>query len=523
MNSKDTSSTDRREEAQNRAWVELLFNVSREFSSSLELDETLGRVLSMTVQVVGASEGSIFLLEGNGAVSRSIIARSELPPEVRRPTIETVMREGFAGWVYATREAMLLTDTKDEPRWHEFDDDRLQTRSAIGLPIQRREAVIGLLTLTHPEPKRFTTEHLNVLRPIAEQAAQAIENAALFTRTRNERATLNAVIQAVLQPILVFDESQTLILHNHSARQALALAHTDIGRAMATVLVEPALLAFCQSARPQEEPVREIQFSDGRVFDCSLERVPGLGVVVSLHDITTLKRLDALKSEFVAHVSHDLKNPLSIIRGYAGILAEEAGAEAAAGQYAGKILGGVERMQELIENLLDIGKIELGIESEYEALDVAALARQVLDTQSTLAEEQGVTLSGEELPKGLMVKGARIRLEQALTNLVGNALKFTPAGGQVTVGGGLEGEYAQLWVRDSGPGIPPALQARLFQKFSKLGQAGTQRAEGHGLGLAIVRAVAEAHGGRVWVESTPGEGSVFRFSIPLESKAAAPR
>lgn len=513
MTDSDYIPMDRRDDAQAKAWVELLFNVSREFSASLELDDTLGRVLSMTVQVVGASEGSIFLLENNGAVSRSIIARSELPPEIKIPTIETVMREGFAGWVYATREPMILPDTRLEPRWHEFEGDRLQTRSAIGLPIQRREQLIGLLTLTHPEPQRFTARHLNVLRPVAEQAAQAIENAALFTRTRNERGILNSVIQAVLQPILVFDETGVLVLHNQSARQALALAHTDIGKPMSALLKEPALLEFCQTLRPEDEPVREIRFEDGRVFDCSLERVFGLGMVVSLHEITTLKQLDALKSDFVAHVSHDLKNPLAIIRGYAGMVAEDA-PDSAAGEYAEKILGGVERMQSLIENLLDIGKIELGIESEMQMLDLAALAGGVLDTQQTLAAERGVSLKTEGLQEPLPALGSRVRLEQALTNLVGNALKFAPEGGEVRLGGGREGEYIHVWVQDNGPGIPPALQARLFQKFSKLGQEGTQSREGHGLGLAIVKAVADAHGGRVWVESPPGEGSRFHFSIP---------
>ncbi len=513
MAEQDYIPMDRRDDAQAKAWVELLFNVSREFSASLDLDETLGRVLSMTVQVVGASEGSIFLLEGNGAVSRSIIARSELPPEIKIPTIETVMREGFAGWVYATREPMILADTRLEPRWHEFEGDRLQTRSAIGLPIQRREQMIGLLTLTHPEPERFTARHLNVLRPIAEQAAQAIENATLFTRTRNERGILNAVVQAVLQPILVFDEANVLLLHNQSARQALALAHTDIGKRMNAVVKEPALLEFCQSLRPQDEPVREIRFVDGRVFDCSLERIFGLGMVVSLHEITTLKQLDALKSDFVAHVSHDLKNPLAIIRGYAGMVAED-GPDSAASQYAEKILGGVERMQGLIENLLDIGKIELGIESEFEPLDLAALGQSVLDTQQALAKDRGVRLLAEDLTGPLTVVGSRVRLEQALTNLISNALKFTPEGGEVRLGGAREGEYSHVWVQDNGPGIPPALQARLFQKFSKLGQEGTQSREGHGLGLAIVKAVVDAHGGRVWVESTAGEGSRFHFSLP---------
>lgn len=494
-----------------QAWVELLFHVSREFSSSLDLDETLGQVLSMTVNVVGASEGSIFLLDPQGNVIRSINSRFELSPEIKVSTIETVMREGFAGWVYENRKHVIVEDTQTDPRWHDFPEDRLQTRSAIGLPLVKQEEIIGLLTLTHPAPNAFTSQHLNVLHPIADQAARAIENASLYTRTQDELAKLNAVINAVQEPILVFDEKDHLLLFNQDASKELGIKEKDMGRPADEVILDPGLLAFCNSAALEKA---EVTFEDNRVFDCNIEMVDGLGKVVSLYDITTLKQLDALKSEFVSHVSHDLKNPLAIIRGYASMIPEM---PEESEKFAEHILKGTDRMRDLIDNILDIGKIEMGMESEFDVVDIRNVIEEVITVMQHTAMQKKIELKSELAEDNLNITGARIRLIQAVTNLVGNALKFTPEDGIITIGARREDErHLRIYVRDTGPGIPQVLQSKLFQKFSKLGQDSTHKFEGHGLGLAIVKAVVEAHHGRVWVESEEGKGAIFIIRIPIQ-------
>jgi signal transduction histidine kinase len=498
---------------QAKAWVRLLYQVSEEFSTSLDLDEVLGRVLSMTVKVVGATEGSIFLVNPRGEVTRSFIARAELPPEVRIPTIQTVMDEGFAAWVYHNNASAIIADTDEDERWVTFPDDRLKTRSAIGLPISNQEGIIGLLTLTKSEKGAFRDNHFTLLKPITEQAARAIDNAALYTRTRNERRTLDAVIHAVQEPILVFNPSDDLVLFNRAAENALNIDPQQDDIRLEHLITEPDLVAFIKDENKDQA---QLALKNGRMYECKQAWIPALGYVVSLYDITTLKQLDQMKSEYVSHVSHDLKNPLSLIKGYAGVLPESPDQIE---EYSGRILHAVDRMQELIDNILDMGAIEMGIKSEFEDLDLTSTIEMVIDELGTMANNRKIRLKNDSSDKPLKVVGAPVRIHQAISNLVGNALKFTPEGGEIEVGAQPgHGERVQVWVKDSGPGIPVELQSKLFQKFSKLGQGATQRNEGHGLGLAIVKAVADAHGGEVWVESRPDEGATFWFSLPVTTQ-----
>jgi len=502
-------------------WVHLLYEVTRQFASSLELDEVLGQVLGLTVQAVQASEGSIFVLDPQGRVVRSILARGDVPPQVRQPAVAAVMSKGFAGWAVQRRQAGLIADTTQDDRWHVLPDDRLDSRSAIAAPLLRRDHVIGVLTLTHPAPRHFNAEQLELLEAIAAQAASAIENAALFTRVDAERAVLQAVIAGVEDIILVADLEDRLILANPAARRGLALGEAALGRPMAEVLAEPGLLEFYQ-AGGAGGPAGKVTLRDGRVFDCALVEAPNVGRVLGMHDVTTFDKLNTLKSEFVSQVAHDMKSPLAVIMGYAWLLTESPTIHDDERQYSQRILRSITRMKELIDNILDIGRIEMGIEAELGWTDLGAVVRSAAVGLQTLADERAVRLQtavSDDLPP---VNGAPLRLEQAVANLVGNAIKFTPAGGLVTVRAGLENGEAVVRVTDTGPGIPHWQQAQLFQKFSRLRRQETKANEGHGLGLAIVRSVVEAHGGRVWLESQAGQGSMFVFALPPYAAAVTP-
>ncbi|MBI3362003.1 MAG: GAF domain-containing protein [Chloroflexi bacterium] len=496
-------------------WVTLLFAISREFASTLELDEVLAKALNLTTQTLGANVGSIFLLDSEGRAIRSILARSNLPPEIKSPTVAAVMSKGLAGWVYQHGRADIVLDTQADDRWFFFAGDTLVTRSAMAAPLLRRNEVIGIVTLQHPEPNHFTRRQLELLEAIAAQAASAVENASLYTRVANERATLQSIVGGVHDNILVTDLKRNLILANPAAFRSLALGQQAYGRPVGEVAAEPALIEFYQSARDDEIALKEVMLEDGRVFDCALVRLPGVGQMLSMHDVTTFKRLDALKDEFVSHVAHDLKAPLSIMQGYAWVLNEMPGLAEDALDHIQQILQAVDRMRALIDNILDIGRINMGIQAEFAPVSIASVVKESIVSMEALAKEKKVILSSQVAADLPPVNGAQVRLGQAVTNLVGNALKFTPADGSVTVGAAMEAGQIVVRVVDTGPGIPPALQSKLFQKFSRLGQKETRKEEGHGLGLAIVKSVIDAHGGRVWVESQVGQGSTFAFSLPL--------
>ena len=287
-----------------------------------------------------------------------------------------------------------------------------------------------------------------------------------------------------------------------------------MGKPFAEAVSDSDLIEFYNSVPDATQTVKDIEFSDGRVFNYSLVQVPNVGRLLSMHDVTTFKQLDDLKSEFVSHVAHDLKSPLSVMYGYVKFLADIPDMGGDEKIFVEKIIESIHRMRALIDNILDLGRIDMGIESELEIVGIGGVLKEAVKGMEGLAAEKGVKLTTETAEGLPYVNGAPVRLGQAVSNLIGNALKFTPEGGSVTARATLQGGQIVVEVQDTGPGIPPALQAKLFQRFSKLGQKSTRQDEGHGLGLAIVKSVVEVHNGRVWVESQVGEGSTFAFSLP---------
>jgi len=497
-------------------WLEVLYEVGRQFASSLDLDEVLGKVLDLTVQALEAEVGSLFLLDARGQVVNGTlrVTRSHLPPAAKEQVVKTVMSQGFAGWVYRHQKADIIQDTQTDPRWAVFPDDTLPVRSAMAAPLIWRGAITGIITLTHPAPGHFTKRQLELLEAIAGHAASAVENAALYTRVKNERAMLQAVIGGVQDIIVVTDLKDRVILVNPAARQQLGLPNAVARRSLAEVVADPALLAFyVSSVKSETQRLGQVTLADGRVFDCALVMVPGVGHVLGMHDVTTFKQLDVLKSEFVEHVSHDLKAPLGVVMGYAQLLRDSPRLDDEELGYARVIIKSVRRMEGLIDSVLDISQIEMGLGAEFQAVDFSQVVREALDDLQTPANDKNIALTLDVASALPTVRGVPVRLGQAVTNLVDNALKFTPPGGRVDVRLGVEGGEVVLRVSDTGPGIPPAAQSKLFQKFSRVGQH--RSSEGHGLGLSIVKSVAEAHGARVWVESQVGVGSTFALALPI--------
>ncbi|MFZ6029320.1 MAG: ATP-binding protein [Chloroflexota bacterium] len=497
-------------------WGGLLYEISRQFASTLELDDVLSKVLSLTVQAVEANRGSIFLLNEDGRVTRSLLSRRHLPVEVKEHTLTEVMRDGLAGWVYAAKKADIIFDTESDDRWHVFPEDTAISRSAMAAPLMRRGKVIGIITMIHTDPHAFTPRHLMLLEVIATQAASAIENAAMYTKANLERLKLQAIIEGVQDIIFVTDLHANLILANPAAQTELGISPQNYGEPLHQVLSDPAILAFC--GQPSEEQgLQEVTLQDERTFNASLARLPNVGDVVTMHDVTTFKRLDDLKDQFVSHVSHDLKAPLAIIQGYAWLLNNMPELSNETRAYASHILSSVDRMLGLIGNLLDLGRIEMGIESEFSHINLVDVVRNAAQNMDPLAKKKNLSFSLKALQENLPVYGSAVRIDQAAANLIGNAIKFTPIDGQVTVWMAQEGQNAVVRVQDSGPGIPAEMRSRLFEKFSRLGQADTLRQEGHGLGLAIVKSIIDAHSGKIWVESETGLGSMFAFSLPISS------
>lgn len=237
-----------------------------------------------------------------------------------------------------------------------------------------------------------------------------------------------------------------------------------------------------------------------------------------------LREADRYKDEFLAVISHELRTPLNFITGFASILDDEVAGPITPDQraYLRHILNGADRMLELVEDLLDISRMAAGkFDLAPETVDVAPIIEEALATMRPLADEKRVTLSGRDQFEGTAVLDRR-RVVQVLTNLLSNGVKFTPAGGQVRVSSFAQGEALVVEVTDTGIGIAAEDLPKLFKRFGQLDMSSTRQVGGAGLGLSICKAIVEAHGGSIGVESATGRGSTFRIALPLAAARDAP-
>ncbi|MFU8774061.1 MAG: sensor histidine kinase, partial [Anaerolineales bacterium] len=241
-----------------------------------------------------------------------------------------------------------------------------------------------------------------------------------------------------------------------------------------------------------------------------------MGKLCILRDVTHFKELDALKSEFVSTVSHDLRSPLTLLRGYTTMLQMVGELNEQQSGYVSKIVAGVENMARLVNNLLDLGRIEAGVGLHLEMVQVEDIIERVIGGLQLQAAQKRIRIYAEMPQQKIpMIKADQALLQQVLHNLVDNAIKYTDTNGEVKVRLQVRPEEIVFEVHDTGIGIAPADQQRLFEKFYRATPRGSRGERGSGLGLAIVKSITERHGGRVWLKSQLGKGSIFYLALPI--------
>ncbi len=322
------------------------------------------------------------------------------------------------------------------------------------------------------------------------------------------------MIQTPLAPIV-----NNLRALQQAGLYALALgglAATLLALLLARSIVEP-LLKMNRAARSMAEGDYDIQ-----VPVKSNDEMGILGESINLlsaklkEKISQLERIDNTRREFVASVSHELRTPLTIIQGYTEALVDGMDRDQAQKeQYLNNILVETTRLKRLVEDLLNLGRMEDGrVSMEVKEVDMLTVMRRVLDRFKSLASEKDQKLFVEATAENYMAKANEDKMEQVIINLVNNALNFTPAGGVVGAKIDKSGDQIRISIRDSGPGIPETEQSLVWERFYKSDPSRNREQSGSGLGLAIVRGIVELHGGKVGVQSVPGKGSTFWFTVP---------
>jgi signal transduction histidine kinase len=234
-----------------------------------------------------------------------------------------------------------------------------------------------------------------------------------------------------------------------------------------------------------------------------------------------LQELDRLKSDFVSNVSHELRTPLTAIKGAVDLVLREVAGPLTEKQthYLTRVRSNTQHLAGLINDLLDLSKIESGkIEVKTSHVSLGGLVHEVVETLRPVAAEKVIALEAAITEPSILVWADRDKINQVLMNLIGNAIKFTPAQGRVTVSALRNGkESIQVSVSDTGPGVPPDEKEKIFDRFYQIAQVGGAKPKGTGLGLAICKALVELHGGKIWVESEINRGSTFSFTLPASA------
>jgi len=334
-----------------------------------------------------------------------------------------------------------------------------------------------------------------------------------------ELQKLDTIIERIEDGVIILDNKSNLLLINPAARRAFGIWQDDevSGKPVKEVLPHPDLEALLDTGANNSVSHHEIAFDDGRVLAAQYTPIPNIGLAVTMQDITYLKQIDRLKNEFVHMISHDLRSPLTAILGYMDLLERDGPVNEQQGEFIKRVQASVQNITALVNDLLELGRIEAGFDSQRELVPLEGIIRYALETLNGQITDKRLNLH-LNLPMDIpQVRGNPIRLRQMLDNLIGNAIKYTPENGDITIELGVQSEQVILRISDTGPGIPPADQPRVFDKFYRASNV-PKGVGGSGLGLAIVKSIVDSHQGRVWVESLLGKGSTFTVVLPLYLK-----
>jgi len=488
--------------------METLMKLGRTINSSLDEDGVLTSVVTAAVELTGAEEGQLLLLDD--ATGDLYMRAGRNFEESFARTFRLPVKDSMAGQVLHTGQA--LSFCEDSP-------SKIKTAflvySLVYVPLKAKDQVIGVLGVDNRQNKRpFTQHHELLMSVLADYAVIAIENARAYENSKRERAKLETTIESVQDGIVLLDKEQRILLINPAARKIFGLGNQLLtGQPVLQTISHHEFVEIMGSISDNPLKHYEIALDDGQVFNCQYAPIPEIGAVVTLEDITHLKMLDRLKSDFIHTISHDLRSPLTAIMGYVELLERVGPLNDQQRAFVKNVQNSTQNITALVNDLLDLGRIESGFDDRKDEISLEGIIRYTLDNlnQQIVEKKQILALNiAADLPP---LRGNPIRLRQMVDNLLVNAVKYTPVGGTLTVNLRAEGEQVVFEVVDTGIGIPVADQAHIFEKFYRASNA-PKNTPGTGLGLAIVKSIVENHQGRIWLDSVIGRGSKFVVVLP---------
>jgi signal transduction histidine kinase/DNA-binding response OmpR family regulator len=489
--------------------MDTLTRLGRSITGLLDLDAVLSSIVDAAVGLTGSEEGSLMLLEeatGELYMRASRNFEEDFVRTFRLPVADTL-----AGTVMRTGQPILLDETTPKKIKTSY-----LVHNLIYVPIQMKGHVFGVLGVDNRRGhKPLKDRDVNLLTALAEYAVIAIENARLYTRIQFERNKYETVLTQIQDGVVVLDTELRLLFINQVARDLFAITREDIlDKPFTEVFSHPELVELVNKKQLVSGARTEITTDDNRVFSTTATPIPSVGLALTLNDITYLKKLDQIKSKFVNTVSHDLRSPLTAILGYADLIRKVGPVTEKQELCIGRVQNGVRNITALVDDLLNLGRFEAGIDVRQESVNLNQIIRKVCEEFTQQVNEKKLSLKldlGEGNPS---IMSNPVQARQMVKNLLGNAVKYTPEGGSISVVLYVEQEQLILKITDTGIGIPTQDMAYIFDKFYRANNV-EGSISGTGLGLAIVKAIVENHHGRIWVESALNVGTTFNIVLPV--------
>jgi PAS domain S-box-containing protein len=510
-----------------------LFELSEAFLTTLDLDSLLDQIVQTGLQETKADRASLMLVEGQELIIKASVG---LPSEIAAVARDKV-GEGIAGWVADKGEALLLADGASLNPQIKEAMIRGEIASAICVPLLVKDKVVGVLNLSKlGEGPAFTQGDLEFVSILGGEAAIAIENARLYREALEEKRKTETILEGTFDGLMVIDKDMRITSFNpgaeaitgHAASQVVGKRLTEVFGA--EIGEEGSPLHLAMEAGQRVSPIETTISGKSGVRDV-LEGVTPLhdtggdvfGYLISFADITRLKEVDRLKSSIVANVSHELRAPLASIKAYTELLLDELEGDdrTLRQRFLTVIDRETDRLTELIGDLLDLSRLEAGqFVMKKEPLHIGEIVDDIFGLFDIQAQEKKISLHADiqlDLPP---ILADRELVTMLIKNLVGNAIKFSNAEGRVDVVAREEEAKFILSVIDRGVGIPPDDLPHIFEKFYRVWSTTESGIEGVGLGLVLAKEAAEAHGGKIEVESEPGVGSRFIVALPIAGQEA---
>jgi PAS domain S-box-containing protein len=492
-----------------------LLVASQGVASTLKLDDALDAILKAVV-------------DSGASAARVVLVRDMIPGLVEIP-FRYASGPDKDAYMHLDQQILALTEKQDRlvmaaltrTRGLDIDPSLPHPESLSAVALRHENRYFGVLWAAYKKQHIFSEADISFITTLASQAALAVANIRLFLAVEASRRQLETILNSTPDPVLVTDASSRLILANPAASQLFGMnirrgERQDLQR---TIQIKP-LYELLQSTS-EDGHTTEIKMPDGKTYLATASAMIAddrtVGRVCIMRDVSQLKEIDTLKSEFVSTVSHDLRSPLTLMRGYATMLEMAGDINDQQKNYVKMIVQGVDNMAKLVNNLLDLGRIDFGVGLQVESIPVLDIIERVTGSLQMIARDKEVSLS-VEIPRDMphAVEADQALLHQAMYNLVENAIKYTNKGGQVIVQMHPSPTTLTFAIQDSGIGIQKDDLKHLFEKFYRGTNREALAQRGTGLGLAIVKSIAERHGGKVWAESELGMGSKFFLQIPLE-------